>query len=259
MLGGDLHVVSTAGSGSTFTLTIPLVTSVPVAAPAEAAKPNLDRDLRILVAEDQEINRWLPRRQLARLGVNFQVVDDGNQALAAFNSATFDLLVTDRHMPGLEGVELTQHIRAGGAASGARRLPILGLTADVTTEMRERCIGAGMDDGVSKPINLSRLEQALRRLVARPDGHGHAPAGDAEVGAAKLFDDATYREIFGDDDAEGAEWLEMFINAAAALNRHIRNAIAAEGRQDPSTAGASAGRQRAVGRGNARRDAGTLT
>jgi signal transduction histidine kinase/AmiR/NasT family two-component response regulator len=237
MLGGDIAVTSKPGSGSTFTLTIPLHATAPATLPADAAAAAPDDGaligLRVLLAEDQAINRWLMQRQFAWFDMVLELAEDGEQAFAAYQRSEFDLLVTDCHMPGMDGIELTQCIRSAEAAGGKQPLPILGLTADITEAMRDRCLAAGMDDVVSKPINLRSLAAALRRLIART-----AETSDMKVPQAApvpiddvLFDACTYDELFADAPDEGADWINFYIEAACTLNGHIQDCVRREDRE----------------------------
>jgi CheY-like chemotaxis protein/HPt (histidine-containing phosphotransfer) domain-containing protein len=189
--------------------------------------------LRVLLAEDQAINRWLMQRQFAWFDMVLELAEDGEQAFAAYQRAEFDLLVTDCHMPGMDGIELTQCIRSVEAAGGKQPLPILGLTADITEAMRDRCLAAGMDDVVSKPINLRSLAAALRRIMART-----AETSDMKVPQAApvpiddvLFDASTYDELFADAPDEGADWINFYIEAACTLNGHIQDCVQREDRE----------------------------
>jgi CheY-like chemotaxis protein len=147
-------------------------------------------------------------------------VENGQAALAALASRSYDVLITDFHMPKMDGIALATHIREAEARIGSARLPILGLTADVTGPSRERCLGAGMDWVVAKPTDLQSLGDALRRLLFLPLGTPTAPPANFTLGAA--FDDRTYRELFQGNDPEGREWLGAFIEAAQALFPEIR-------------------------------------
>jgi CheY-like chemotaxis protein len=185
--------------------------------------------MRILVAEDQTTNLWLIQHQLQHLGCLVTAVSSGRAALAALADAKYDLLITDCHMPEMDGVELTRRIRESEAALGAPRLPVLALSADVTLPMRERCLAAGMDDFVTKPVDLTRLQTAIVRTTL---GHKAVPAAlesSTAAGmssAAMVFDSSAYRELFRDEHAEGRAWLASYLDAATALLQQIREAVA---------------------------------
>lgn len=220
------------GTGSAFRLIRKLLPATPDIAAAgdsaEPAEPDAVDAWRILVAEDQATNRWLIERQLERLGCPVVAVENGRAALAALETGTFDLLISDCHMPEIDGVALTQLIRANEAASDTRHMRILGLSADVSTEMRGRCLAAGMDDIVAKPIDLRRLRAALTRL-AHP---GNAEPVASDQGAAfAVFDPAACRELFADDPAEGREWLTVFLASAEQLVADIDCGLASRDRR----------------------------
>jgi CheY-like chemotaxis protein/HPt (histidine-containing phosphotransfer) domain-containing protein len=227
MFGGDITVESQQGQGSVFTFRLPLLPAEPQ--PATAASPALVdltmlRAMHILVAEDQETNLWLIQQQLQRLGCSVTAVPSGQAALAALAGARYDLLITDCHMPEMDGVELTRRIRAMETGHGGSRLPVLALSADVTPPMRSRCLDAGMDDFVTKPVDLSRLQAAIVRTVLgqQADSEPAAPSP-----AAKIFHPTTYQELFQDEPAEGQAWLGHYLDSAIALLQQIRNAEAA--------------------------------
>ncbi|MEM5436640.1 ATP-binding protein [Paraburkholderia diazotrophica] len=117
----------------------------------------------ILVAEDNPINRHLIRQQLALLGCTCDAVEDGAQALEAWESADYAMLITDCHMPQMDGYTLAMRIRA--REGGARRIPIVGLTASVGREERGECIAAGMDECLYKPAKLSDLVNCIAQFA----------------------------------------------------------------------------------------------
>jgi signal transduction histidine kinase/DNA-binding response OmpR family regulator len=223
LLGGDIEVTSEPAHGSVFTVCVPLVRVEHAAAASiqQAPAQVLTRAaLRILVAEDQSTNRWLIERQLKRLGYSVTAVENGRAAHVALHAAEYDLLITDCHMPEIDGLTLTQLIRAAETTRGAPRMPILGLTADVTAVMRERCLAAGMNTVVAKPIGLHHLQATIATLLQPASTATTTTAATTATGGhtnAAVFDPASCRELFADAAAELQEWLHAYLDAAAEL------------------------------------------
>ena len=120
----------------------------------------------VLVAEDNETNRLVIGRVLGRLGVAHDMADDGEIALRMLGEAKYDLLLTDFHMPIMDGFELTRRIRAGESEARVdQHLPVVALTADVLPETARLCEEVGMDGYLRKPIELERLEEVFKRFV----------------------------------------------------------------------------------------------
>ncbi len=123
--------------------------------------------LRILLAEDNPINQTLAVRLLERRGHSMVVVNNGLEALAALAREPIDVVLMDLQMPEMDGFEATSHIREAEAGSG-RRVPIVAMTAHAMKGDRERCLQAGMDGYVSKPVQPAELFAVLDRLSPRP-------------------------------------------------------------------------------------------
>ncbi|MGH6889704.1 MAG: ATP-binding protein [Rhizomicrobium sp.] len=120
--------------------------------------------LRILVAEDNPLNILLTRELLRRRGHAVTEVMSGEAAIAAMGHERFDLLITDVHMPGLDGIEAARRIRAAEAQSGREPIPIVALTADVLDAGREACHEAGMNGFLAKPIAPAELDAMIARF-----------------------------------------------------------------------------------------------
>ena len=164
----------------------------PAAAPVPAAT-----HLHILVAEDNEINAQLLERLLARRGHRVRLANNGREALALAAEGGFDLLLLDVHMPELDGFQVVQAVRERERSAGGY-LPIIALTARVRQEDRDRCLAAGMDDFLAKPIQAADLWAATERVTgSRPpaDRPGPGLLDPRVVLAACGGDAATLEEI----------------------------------------------------------------
>ncbi len=138
-------------------------------APEDAAAPRpADRPLHVLVAEDNAVNQKVARLMLERAGCRVEVVDDGEGAVAAVERTAFDLVLMDCQMPNTDGFEATRRIRA--LPGPASRTVIVALTANALAGDRERCLSAGMDDYLSKPVRRDALEAVLARWAGVTKG-----------------------------------------------------------------------------------------
>ena len=143
-----------------------------VAAPVQPTRPpslteqaeELDRSLRILLAEDNLINQKVAARILERLGLNADVAFDGNEAVESVLRQHYDVILMDAHMPVMDGLEATRRIRS---VVPAHRQPyIIAMTADAMEQFRQACLDAGMDDFVAKPVRINDLIAALQTAGA---------------------------------------------------------------------------------------------
>ena len=134
------------------------------AAGPAAMTPSAENGLRILLAEDNPINMMLIRELLRRRGHSVVEVTTGNAAVQAMLDDSFDLLLTDIHMPGMDGIEAARAIRAGEVRTGRRRTPIVALTADALEDGKKACQQAGMDGFLTKPVDPAELEEMFLML-----------------------------------------------------------------------------------------------
>jgi PAS domain S-box-containing protein len=140
------------------------------AAPSRVARSAaITRQGRVLLVEDSPVNQAVAEQMLRLSGCDVETAPDGIAALAALRRTTFDLVVMDCMMPGMDGYEATAELRR--LEAGARRTPVVALTASAMAGDRERCLAAGMDDYLSKPFRMEELSAVLERwLPERPEG-----------------------------------------------------------------------------------------
>jgi len=119
-----------------------------------------------LIAEDNAINARLLSIMLQKLGHESRVAKTGHEVLESLRSGeVFDVILMDRHMPGMDGVEATKRIRAGDAGDDVVKIPVVAVTASALEGDREMCLEAGMNDFLAKPLRPSELEEVLTRLL----------------------------------------------------------------------------------------------
>jgi CheY-like chemotaxis protein len=167
LMGGQISVSSEPGRGSTFAFTVLLGKAAqPPAKPAEPQPPPRPaRALRTLLVEDSVVNRQVVVLLLTSMGHSAVVAGNGREALHVLEQEAFDLVLMDVQMPEMDGLEATRRIRAREEGTG-RHIPIIGLTAHAMKGDRERCLAAGMDGYVTKPIHAGELFDAIERLVS---------------------------------------------------------------------------------------------
>ncbi|HET8623141.1 MAG TPA: response regulator [Gemmatimonadales bacterium] len=199
----------------------------------------------VLVAEDNVVNQQVAVALLQRLGCRADVVSNGREAVEATARIAYDLVLMDCQMPEMDGLEATKEIRRG--ESGSRRLPIIAMTANAMHGDRVRCLLAGMDDYVAKPVSRDKLASVLERWLtsAAERGAGHAPtathggAGTAVQAAASIgagagpINLAQLESIYGADREGLWNCLELFLRSTDPLVTRLSAAIKA---RDPQTA-----------------------
>ncbi|NND55569.1 MAG: PAS domain S-box protein [Gammaproteobacteria bacterium] len=184
IMGGRIDVVSELGHGSVFTVTLPLAEADETAQLKFLRPLNTTRGRsstssddyehirgHILVAEDNPINQQVIKLQLRAIGFSCDIANDGAEAFELWNSGTYDMVLTDCHMPNVDGFGLAEAIRASGAKG--THIPIIALTANVLSEEAEACRAAGMDECLTKPIERALLDKTISihltaEVLARP-------------------------------------------------------------------------------------------
>jgi len=179
LMGGRIRVETTPGQGSLFVVQLPL--ALPAADGGDAQADGLDKtrelatpaslraddrqaghgSARILVAEDNETNQMVIEEQLRLLGYEADMAEDGRQALEMWRRGTYALVLSDVHMPHMDGHQLVRAIRAEEVASGRARTRVIALTALAFKDEAQRCLDSGMDDYIAKPTTLNQLRDKL--------------------------------------------------------------------------------------------------
>jgi CheY-like chemotaxis protein/HPt (histidine-containing phosphotransfer) domain-containing protein len=193
-----------------------------------AVRPGLD--LRVLVVEDNAVNQKVARQMLVNLGCRVDVASTGREALELVKLAPYDVVFMDVQMPELDGLQATRELRKREGAGP--RVPVVAMTAHAMPQDRDRCIEAGMDGYISKPVQLRDLLRALREHAALELSDG--VSGQAEQVAEAAFsapeppcDLDWLRHTYGDDHEELRSLAEMFLARTAELTGQMKAAVAA--------------------------------
>ncbi len=168
-MDGQIRVESRLGRGSTFHVEIPshVVPAPETATEAAEERPRPDFTPHILVAEDNETNRFVLSLYLKKIGMTYEMVPTGADALQAWENSRFDLILMDIEMPVLDGFETTRELRRREIAFDRPSCPIIALSADVMAENRDMALSVGMDTFLTKPIEIERLGNAIWALIIR--------------------------------------------------------------------------------------------
>jgi signal transduction histidine kinase/ligand-binding sensor domain-containing protein/DNA-binding response OmpR family regulator/HPt (histidine-containing phosphotransfer) domain-containing protein len=183
---------------------------------------------RILLAEDNPVNQKVGRGTLEKLGFNVDIVPNGADAVEAWGSGRYDLILMDCQMPVMDGYQAASEIRTREAGKG--RIPIVALTADAMQGTEQHCREAGMDDYLTKPLNRSRLKTILAKYLALPTAENAAMSSTAPDKHTAPGEDPIDWDQFmtvTDSDPQFAQELaQVFIDSGDAALRDIRAAIA---------------------------------
>ena len=197
----------------------------------------------ILLAEDNPTNQEVIRRQLALLGYRCDIAKDGAEAYEMLQKKSYPLLLTDCHMPRWDGYDLTEAIRSKEEKDGLPRLPIVAITANALHGEAERCVAAGMDDYLSKPVDMETLEQTLAMWINSPNSK-HSKSSEAKETAAAAersgreetgsagdrensspVNDRMLKDLFGEDEETFKEVLNSFVGPSEEVLEALHRAL----------------------------------
>jgi two-component system sensor histidine kinase RpfC len=187
--------------------------------------------VRVLVADDNPTNREVIGRILERSGHSVMLVNDGEQTLDALERESYDIVILDRNMPGVSGVEALQAIRLMTRARA--RIPVIMLSADVTPEAKREALEAGADLFLSKPIEALRLLDEIQRLAAKPDaGRKDAPAAGSPREVAASAPPVVNAETLGHLEELGSSLafverlIRVFVSDSGGILERIEKVLA---------------------------------
>jgi signal transduction histidine kinase/CheY-like chemotaxis protein/HPt (histidine-containing phosphotransfer) domain-containing protein len=210
LMDGEIGVRSALHKGSTFWFRIPFETTDQLAETKGGRSLTREQgaisagEAHVLIAEDHPLNQAFVRKLMQRFGiVHFEVAETGAAALEKYRTRTWDIILMDCHMPEMNGYDVTREIRALEKAKGGHT-PIVAMTANAMVGEREKCLHVGMDDYISKPINIDEMKDILGQWL-RFEGDVSAPPSGAPV------DPGSLREFSGGDREAEKELVALFI------------------------------------------------
>ncbi|MBK6554715.1 MAG: response regulator [Rhodocyclaceae bacterium] len=238
-MGGDIEVESAPGAGTCFWFRLPLkpapdvpgmaAAATPAAAVAESALISRIAG-RALLVDDNLVNQKVAGAMLAKLGLSYDLAGNGVEAVRCVGNKDYALVLMDVEMPEMDGITATQRIRDREVLEGRARLPIIAMTANALQEDRERCLAAGMDGYVAKPISRKTLQDELNRVFSDQSESpclAAAPQSKEQAMEERVFDQEAALDMMGGDHDLLKELARMFIDNSPRTLGELNAALAA--------------------------------
>lgn len=159
LMGGDIALQSTVGVGSSFSFTCVLATAQPIAEQIPEVKSH--RPLKVLVAEDNPLNQKIVMAMLIKMNCLVTIAHNGFEAVRFLNESAFDMVLMDMQMPKMDGLNATRIVKLESKLN--RNTPVIALTANATQEHKQACFEVGMEDFLTKPLSMNKLEEIVQR------------------------------------------------------------------------------------------------
>jgi signal transduction histidine kinase/ligand-binding sensor domain-containing protein/HPt (histidine-containing phosphotransfer) domain-containing protein/ActR/RegA family two-component response regulator len=221
LMGGSLVVQSQFGKGSTFSFRVPLAPSGPASLNASSDPDTRAISARILVVDDDEVNRQVAIHLLQELGARARAVDSGRAAIAELRKERYDIVFMDCMMPDLDGFETTRLMRAQDSGLLDPGVSIIAMTARTQAEDREQCAAAGMNGYISKPLTLGALKKcvlgALEKEEAAPAWEGRPARGGFSPVSDEVFNSDDFERRYARARDLGREILGLYLGQSRAI------------------------------------------